>query len=109
MKKHTKILYSFFGYSTGDFVPCEICGRRSNATHHIDARKMGGTKLKDYIENLMSICGEHDLQFGDKKHFKDFLRDLHAEFMVDQVTFIDRYGQRQFRNLVESLEKEAVR
>jgi len=90
MKKHTKILMDFFGYSTGDFIPCEICGAKAVDTNHIDARKMGGSKLKDFIENLMSICRVCDQKYADKKQFKKWLLDLHARFMKDQIPFIQR-------------------
>jgi len=39
---------------------------------------MGGSKTKDIPENLMALCRVHHDKYGDKKQFKDFLKDTHA-------------------------------
>ena len=51
--------------------------------HHIDARGMGGNpdKSKDVIENLMCLRRDAHDYFGDKKHFKPWLREVHADYM----------------------------
>jgi hypothetical protein len=62
LKKHTKVYLDFF--CRGDFgreyaiVLCEVCGRVASDTHHIQDRGMGGSKNKDYIENLIALCRE---------------------------------------------------
>ena len=80
MKKHTKLYMSFFGYCQDDFIPCEICGARAVDIHHIDARGMGGSKSKDTIDNLMAVCREHHLEFGDKKQHIEYLKLIHGYF-----------------------------
>jgi hypothetical protein len=60
---------------------CELCGGRMVDIHHIDCRGMGGSKDKDKIENLMGLCREHHLQYGDKKQYIEFLKEKHYEFM----------------------------
>ncbi len=80
MKKHVKIYMSFFGYCQYDFIPCEICGARAVDIHHIDARGMGGSKYKDTVDNLMAVCREHHLEFGDKKQHIDYLKLIHGYF-----------------------------
>jgi hypothetical protein len=40
---------------------------------------MGGTKKADTIDNLMALCREHHLQYGDKKQFIEFLKDIHKQ------------------------------
>lgn len=77
MQKHTKIYFSFFGYDTSDFIPCEICGCQANDIHHIKARGMGGSKTKDYVENLMAVCRSCHEKYGDKKRYVNFLKDIH--------------------------------
>ena len=72
----------FFGYSVADFIPCEICGNKAVDIHHIDARGMGGSKLKDFIENLMGLCRSCHDEYGDKVQFKDWLRETHSKFMA---------------------------
>jgi len=66
-----------FGYGIDSFIPCEICGKRAVDVHHIDCRGMGGTSKKDGIENLMGLCREDHLKYGDKKQHMDFLRQTH--------------------------------
>ena len=56
MKKHTKIYFNYFNIGIDDVILCEVCGARSVDIHHIDPKKMGGSKTKDYIENLIALC-----------------------------------------------------
>lgn len=77
MKSHTKIYLKHFGYGGEDFIPCEVCGSRAVDIHHIECRGMGGTRIKDEIQNIMALCREHHLQYGDKKQYIDFLKERH--------------------------------
>ena len=77
MKPHTKLYLKHFGYGGEDFIPCELCGSRAVDIHHIDCRGMGGTSKKDSIENLMALCREHHLEYGDKKEYRDYLVKIH--------------------------------
>lgn len=81
MKNHTKIYLDYFGYTTADFIPCEICGNRAVDVHHIEARGMGGSKHADYIENLQAVCRKCHIDYGDKTEFKDKLKEVHLKFM----------------------------
>lgn len=56
MKKHTKIYMEHFDYGIDDFIPCEVCKTRAVDIHHIEPRGMGGSKLKDFIANLVALC-----------------------------------------------------
>jgi hypothetical protein len=38
---------------------------------------MGGTKISDTIDNLMALCREHHMEFGDKKQHKEYLKNTH--------------------------------
>jgi len=75
MKKHTKIYFEHYGYDISDFIACEICAAKAVDIHHIDARGMGGTN-KDNINNLMALCRECHIYYGDKKEFKDYLKSI---------------------------------
>lgn len=77
LQKHTKIYFQHFGYTPGDFVPCEVCGAVANDIHHIQARGMGGSKTADRIENLMALCRKHHEMYGDRKQWKDWLQKVH--------------------------------
>lgn len=79
MKKHTMTYLNHFGYDISDFIPCEVCGKTAIDIHHIEARGIGGSKQADNIENLMALCREDHIKYGDKKQYKDFLKCKHAE------------------------------
>lgn len=80
MKKHTRIYLDAMGYDECDFIPCEVCQReRAVDIHHLKARGMGGSKTKDYIENLMAVCRACHIKYGDKKQHFDYLKTIHNE------------------------------
>ena len=69
--------FNHFGYDISDFIPCEVCGKTAVDIHHIEARGIGGSKEADNIDNLMALCREDHLKYGDKKQYKEFLKDKH--------------------------------
>jgi hypothetical protein len=79
MQKHTQIYLQGMGYKTTDFIPCEVCGSQAVDIHHIEARGMGGSKDRDTIENLMGLCRQHHIEYGDKKQYKEFLKEMHLK------------------------------
>jgi 5-methylcytosine-specific restriction endonuclease McrA len=79
MQKHTQIYLQGMGYKKTDFIPCEVCGSQAVDIHHINARGMGGSKTADVIENLMGLCRSCHIEYGDKKQYKEFLKDIHAK------------------------------
>jgi 5-methylcytosine-specific restriction endonuclease McrA len=79
LKPHVKIYLSHFGYTSADFIACEVCGSMAVDIHHIEARGMGGSKEKDTIENLQALCRYCHVKFGDKKHYKELLKEIHKE------------------------------
>jgi len=79
MKPHVKLYLNHFNYDVTSFIPCEICGKMANDIHHIHARGMGGTKKADNIENLMALCRNHHIEYGDKKQHIDFLTQIHKD------------------------------
>tara|TARA_R110002012_G_scaffold13629_1_gene57916 strand:- start:14860 stop:15114 length:255 start_codon:yes stop_codon:yes gene_type:complete len=81
MNNHTKIYCDFFNYDEGDFIPCEICKRKAVDIHHIDSRGMGGSKKKDTIKNLMAVCRNCHIEFGDETYLKDTLKKIHKIHM----------------------------
>lgn len=82
MKKHTRLYLNHFGYTTSDFIPCEICKSQAIDIHHIEARGMGGSKSKDTIENLMALCRNCHIKFGDKKQYMDYLKSIHKKVLI---------------------------
>ena len=91
MEKHKRVYYQYFGYSPGDFIPCEITGLKMNDIHHIDARGMGGSDQKDYIENLMGVTRRAHVFFGDKEQWVEFLVQAHLSFMNTKTPWAELY------------------
>ena len=79
MKRHTMTYLNHFGYDISDFIPCEVCGKTAIDIHHIEARGIGGSKEADNIENLMALCREDHIKWGDKKQHKEWLKSIHQE------------------------------
>ena len=71
--------FNHFGYDISDFIPCEVCGKTAVDIHHIEARGIGGSKDADSIDNLMALCREDHLKYGDKKQYKEWLKNIHQE------------------------------
>lgn len=78
MKNHTKVYFKAFGYDINSWIACEVCRATAVDIHHIESRGMGGSKTADTIENLMALCRECHVEFGDKKHYKELLVATHA-------------------------------
>ena len=102
MKSHTKIYCLFFGYKITSDCICEVCGSPAVDVNHIDARGMGGNPNgeKDQIENLMGLCREHHLEYGDVPECKPLLRLIHLKYMFYNGL------QSQIRSLVPDLDSQ---
>ena len=66
---------------------CEVSGFKYQDIHHIYSDKMGGSKKKSGIANLMALTREAHIYFGDKKHFMDFLKEVHENYMKTGITW----------------------
>lgn len=88
MKNYVRIYLEKFGYGTSDFIPCEVCSKKAVDIHHIEARGMGGSKDKDTIENIMALCRSCHIKYGDKKDFKDYLKDIHMKKLIRLLSVI---------------------
>ena len=70
MRSYQKEFFDFYGYSSTNDVACFVCYNQATDIHHIKPRGMGGSKCKDYIENLSALCrpchekAEHDPKFS---------------------------------------------
>ena len=82
MKSYTKVYLTHFNYGEQDFIPCEICGNKAVDIHHIEARSKRMDLLND-ITNLMALCRYHHHKYGDKKQYKQWLKDTHIKFMLN--------------------------
>lgn len=83
MKKHLKIYRDYFKIADDDIVLCENCGAVSADIHHIYQKGIGGSKTKDYIENLIALCRKcHNRAHGieQPKIKKSYLIIAHMRF-----------------------------
>ena len=79
MKKHVKTYLDYFGYNTIDFIPCEVCGCKAVDIHHLEPKGMGGSKTKDFIENLIALCRKHHEYCHNSKEFNNECKELHKK------------------------------
>ena len=83
MKKHTKVYFKGMNIHPSDWVACEWAGSgwygTANDINHIIPRGMGGSKTKDYIENLVAMCRHCHLEFEAKRIGKEELREKHLK------------------------------
>ena len=82
MKPHTKIYFKYFNFKIPEDCFCEICGSHAVDLHNIEARGSGGSSTKDYIENLMAVCRQCHVKFGDVPDKKEWLKEVHKKFMI---------------------------
>lgn len=83
MQKHTRIYLKVMGFTIADFIPCEVCGAKSVDIHHIERRGMGGNKDSDNISNLVALCRECHIKYGDKKQYKQMLIEKHNKYLYN--------------------------
>lgn len=81
MSKHKEIYFKYFGYSSGDWIGCEVCGKTAVDVHAIECDGMGGTKIDPPIEELIAVCRECHILYGDKKQFKEWLKEIHKKII----------------------------
>jgi predicted restriction endonuclease len=84
MKKYVKTYLDYFGYDETSWIACEMCGQTAVDINHIDAKGMGGSKLKDNIENLMAMCRKCHMELGDKKEHKVMMKVVHQVKMNER-------------------------
>lgn len=70
-----------FGYIKDDYIPCTTCGSRAVDIHHIDPRGMGGSKQKDFIENLAALCRLCHNKAESSKDFNQLVKDNHLKLL----------------------------
>jgi len=102
MINHKKIYCNYFGYDVGDIIICEVCKYNSEQPfafskglppilnqavdiHHISPRGMGGSKLKDYPENLIALCREHHIEVEQSKEANKRCYVIHLKNIIKKI------------------------
>jgi hypothetical protein len=91
MKKHIKVYTEFFRIDNPDEGIDELFGFSGNNIHHIYARGMGGSKLRDGIDNLMCLRQDVHEIVGDKSAFRELLIDAHRLYMEEELCYLHAY------------------
>ena len=81
MKKHTKVYLKYFDYVLDDFISCTGCNKKAVDIHHIERRGIGGSKNKDYIENLAALCRECHDKAERNKEFNQMVKERHLKLL----------------------------
>jgi hypothetical protein len=81
LKKHTEIYFKYFTEYRCEC--CEAYGQRMDTilldVHHIENRGSGGSKTKDFIENLMGVCRKCHERYGEKDKWMAWLYRVHKQ------------------------------
>jgi len=78
VRTYTAIYLDYFGYSVADFIPCEVCNKEAKDIHHIFARSIRKDLVND-ITNIMAVCRECHVKFGDQKQHREMLINKHQK------------------------------
>ncbi len=87
LRKHVKIYIDYFGYGDQDIIIDEWTGGIASDIHHLDNKGMGGSKNKDYIENLMALSRETHNKAHSNPEFNQRLTEYHLEFMKTRTPY----------------------
>ena len=95
MRNHTKVYMTFFYLDETDYIGCEMCGSPGQDIHHIQARGLGGSKNRDYIENLICLCRDCHNRAESDKQFNTYCRIQHLENIKKYLyeNYIDKNRQ----------------
>ena len=77
MQKHTKIYIDYYDYCESDIILCEICDKVAVDIHHLISKGIGGSKTKDYIENLIAVCRDCHVKCHSSVEFNTKAKEIH--------------------------------
>ena len=69
----------YHNYDISDWIACEHCGTTAVDILHIDARGLGSSKKKDFIENLIALCRRCHIKAETDKNFNNQLKELNKK------------------------------
>ena len=80
---------------TGSMNPYWQQGMQDRAVdiHHLESRGMGGSKNKDYIENLMGLCRDCHNKAESDSMFNMFCKIKHLELVCHQIYAMIEYNK----------------
>ena len=69
----------YHDYVLDDVILCTACGTVAVDIHHLEGRKIGGSKNKDFIENLIALCRRCHIKAETDKNFNNQLKELNKK------------------------------
>tara|TARA_R110001583_G_scaffold190921_1_gene355575 strand:+ start:372 stop:650 length:279 start_codon:yes stop_codon:yes gene_type:complete len=88
MQKHTKIFCNFWNdnLTIAQTYRCFGCDSwKGTDIHHISAKQSGGSKCKDYIENLTCLCRKCHEKCHKDKNYNVQIRVNTLRLVADQL------------------------
>jgi len=88
MKKHIKIFDDFWlpELTIAQTFQCAVCNSwYGTDIHHLSAKQSGGSKCKDYIENLICLCRSCDEKCHKGKDFNTKARIINLRNIADKL------------------------
>lgn len=70
---------NYHNYDISDWIACEHCGTTAVDIHHLSGRGLGGSKNKDFIENLIALCRRCHIKAETDKNFNNQLKELNKQ------------------------------
>tara|TARA_Y100000004_G_C8768199_1_gene349515 strand:- start:409 stop:636 length:228 start_codon:yes stop_codon:yes gene_type:complete len=69
----------YHDYVLDDVILCSACATVAVDIHHLEGRKIGGSKNKDFIENLIALCRRCHIKAETDKNFNNQLKELNKK------------------------------
>lgn len=96
MSPHKKVYFDYFKLDGSEWVGCEVCNHTAVDVHAIESDGMGGrpSKSTHVIENLMALCRECHIKYGDKKQYVSLLLSAHQTKLNEIRTIHHNRGEK---------------
>ena len=87
MKKHIDVYRNFWWdeLTLGQTEQCAMCSEWGADVHHLKNRQSGGSKCKDYIENLICLCRTCHDKCHSNKDYNMKARVLNLREIADKL------------------------
>lgn len=82
MKPYTITYMKFFGYSVGDFMPCEYCGGPIVDVHHLVPKSIAPKHKVNLITNLCGVCRLCHERAHREVEFNNELKEVHRRKLL---------------------------
>jgi hypothetical protein len=86
MKNYKTTYFRYFGYSEGDWIPCECgCGQEAVDIHHLVPKSLSKAKV-NLIDNLCAVSRECHIRADKDRTFNEYLKLKHRKLLLGVKT-----------------------